>query len=110
MSRRDPERLTDILVAIDAIRAHLSHDDLSSGLVFDAVRVRLIEIGEAVKGITPATLATMPGIPWADVAKMRDHLAHHYFDTTHSIVQGTITNDLPALEDCVRRALESSAE
>lgn len=57
MSRRDLERLTDILVAIEAIRAHLSHGDLSSGLVFDAVRVGLIEIGEAVKGITPSALA-----------------------------------------------------
>lgn len=57
MSRRDQERLADILAAIDAIHAHLQHDDLGSGLVFDAVRVRLIEIGEAVKGIDAEALA-----------------------------------------------------
>jgi uncharacterized protein with HEPN domain len=39
--------------AIEAIRSHLDRGDLNDGLVYDAVRVRLIEIGEAVKGISP---------------------------------------------------------
>ena len=43
MSRQDRQRLEDILAAIDAIRAHLTRGDLSDSLVFDAVRVRLIE-------------------------------------------------------------------
>ena len=77
----------------------MSHGDLSSALVFDAVRVRLIEIGEAVKGITPATLTAMPDIPMGRRARMRDHLAHRHLDTTHSTVQGTVANDLPELED-----------
>ena len=37
--------------AIDAIRSHLQRGDLSDGLVFDAVRIRLLEIGEAVKAL-----------------------------------------------------------
>lgn len=49
MTRRDRQRLNDILAAVEAIRAHLERGDLDDGLVFDAVRVRLIEIGEAVK-------------------------------------------------------------
>jgi uncharacterized protein with HEPN domain len=36
MTRRDAERLSDILAAIDAIRAHLARGDLSDGLVYDA--------------------------------------------------------------------------
>jgi hypothetical protein len=34
--------------------------ELADGLVFDAVRVRLIEIGEAVKDIDPKLLAHEP--------------------------------------------------
>lgn len=49
MSRHDRERLEDIDAALEAITAHLRRGDLGDGLVFDAVRVRLIEIGEAVK-------------------------------------------------------------
>lgn len=63
MTRRQSARLHDIVDAIDAIRAHLARGDLHDGLVYDAVRVRLIEIGEAVKAISPDVLAGAPGMP-----------------------------------------------
>lgn len=69
---------------------HLKRGGLEDGLVFDAVGVRLIEIGEAVKDIDPDVLEEEPANPWRDVAGMRDHLAHRCFDTTHSIVQGAV--------------------
>ena len=44
MTYRERQRLADIQAAIDAIRSHLQRGDLSSdGLVFDAVRIRLLE-------------------------------------------------------------------
>ena len=85
MSRRDDQRLADILAAAQAIAAHVSRGGFDDGLIFDAVRVRLIKIGEAVKAIDPALLAEEPDIPWTDVAGMCNHLAHRYFDTAHSI-------------------------
>ena len=101
MSHRDRQRLSDILAAIEAIRAHLGRGDLVDGLVFDAVRIRLLEIGEAVKALPAPLLARQPEIPWAEVARMRDHLAHRYFDTSHAIVAATVANDLPALKQAV---------
>lgn len=109
MTRRDTERLMDILAAIDAIRAHLQRGELSDGLVYDAVRARLIEIGEAVKGIDTAVLPAAPEMPWSDVAGMRDRLAHRYFDTSHAIVQDTIDNDLPNLQRAVRDLISKQA-
>jgi len=87
VTRHDDERLRDIVASAEAIASHLRRGRLDDGLVFDAVRVRLIEIGEAVKDIDPELLATEPDIPWRDVAGMRDQLAHRYFDTAHGIVQ-----------------------
>jgi uncharacterized protein with HEPN domain len=98
VTRRDVDRLHDIQAACDAIRSHMARGDLDDGLVFDAVRVRLIEIGEAVRDIDSALLDQAPLIPWVDVARMRDRLAHRYFDTSHAIVQGTVDHDLPLLE------------
>lgn len=102
-SRHDAERLDDIADPITAIRSHLTRGDLSDGLVLDAVRVRLIEIGEAVKLLDPTLVASEPGIAWSDAAGMRDWLAHHYFDTSRARVEATVTEDLPSLEAAVQR-------
>jgi uncharacterized protein with HEPN domain len=84
---RDRQRLSDIQAAIDAIRSHLQRGPLTDGLVFDAVRIRLLEIGEAVKALPADLLDTQPAIPWSQIARMRDHLAHRYFDTAHAILR-----------------------
>jgi uncharacterized protein with HEPN domain len=109
---RERQRLADIQAAIDAIRSHLQRGDLSAdGLVFDAVRIRLLEIGEAVKALPAEMLNSQPAIPWSQIARMRDHLAHRYFDTDHAILRSTVDNDLPELERAVQSLMETlSAE
>jgi uncharacterized protein with HEPN domain len=96
---RERQRLADIQAAIGS---HLQRGDLSDGLVFDAVRIRLLEIGEAVKALPAEMLSSQPGIPWSQIARMRDHLAHRYFDTNHAVLQATVDNDLPELERTVQ--------
>ncbi len=103
MTGRIQQRLDDITAAIMEIREHLTRGELSDGLVFDAVRVRLIEIGEAVKALPSEFLASGPTVPWDQVAGMRDRLAHRYFDTSHAILQATVDYDLVELELAVDR-------
>lgn len=110
MSREPHHRLDDITAAAAAIRAHLDRGGLDDGLVFDAVRMSLVEIGEAVKDLPPRLLGMEPQIPWREVAGMRDRLAHRYFDTTHAILQATVATELPALEAAVRRLRERASE
>lgn len=81
-ARRVEERLADIVDAIAAIRSHLTRGELSDGLIFDAVRVRLIEIGESVKQLDPKLVESEPDVQWPNAAGMRDWLAHHYSDTS----------------------------
>lgn len=69
----------------------------------DAVAMRLLEIGEAVKGISPELTATEPDIQWSDIAGMRDFLAHHYFATNPEIIQLTIDKRLAPLAAAVER-------
>ncbi len=107
MTYRERQRLADIQAAIDAIRSHLQRGDLSDGLVFDAIRIRLLEIGEAVKALPAELLDTQPRIPWRQIARMRDHLAHRYFDTAHAILQATVDDDLPELERAVQALAEA---
>jgi uncharacterized protein with HEPN domain len=108
VSRSDRDRLLDIVDAMAAITAHTARGSLTDGLIFDAVRARLIEIGEAVKDIDPALLAGHPEIPWREIGAMRDHLAHRYFDTSHAIVSHTVDTDLPQLAAVVSELLSKT--
>lgn len=101
MSRHDRSRLEDIAKAITVIQRYLARGDLDDGLIYDAVRVRLIEIGEAVKAVSPTLLEEEPTVPWKGIARMRDHLAHHYFDTDRAIVQDVVDTELSPLLDVV---------
>lgn len=103
MTRGDQLRFADVLDAIDAIQAHLERGSLGDGLVYDAVRMRLVEIGEAVKGLGVESVQAEPSIDWSAVARMRDRLAHRYFDTDHAIVQDVVDNELDPLAAAIRR-------
>jgi uncharacterized protein with HEPN domain len=110
VTRHEQRRLDDIRAAIEAIRSHLTRGELSDGLIFDAVRVRLIEIGEAVKGLHRAFLANEDTIPWDQLAAMRDRLAHRYFDTSRAVLQATVEHDLPELEQAIERLRARAAD
>ncbi|WP_068403293.1 HepT-like ribonuclease domain-containing protein [Kribbia dieselivorans] len=103
MSRSNSEILADITDAIAAIHSHLGHGPITVDIVMDAVAMRLLEIGEAVKALSPDLTAAEAQIPWADIAGMRDFLAHHYFATNPEIVQAVIDKDLRPLSEAVER-------
>ena len=56
--RATRQRLEDVVGAIRAIHGHLGRGDLTDPLVFDAVRMRFVEIGEAVGALPDALLAS----------------------------------------------------
>lgn len=101
---RDPKlRLLDMLSACEAITSYLQRVGSDEDMMFDAIRVRLIGIGEAAKDVPQSVFAGEPSIPWAEIIRMRDSLAHRYFDTSRTIVWVTARNDILELEAAVRR-------
>ncbi len=103
MTRRDQEWLSDIEDAIEAISDYVAGGDLHDGVVYDACRARLMEIGEAVKQIGPDLLAVEPDVAWNQIARMRDILVHHYHDTDFAVVESVIVERLPSLREAVVR-------
>lgn len=62
-------------------------------------------IGEAVKNLAPETRESEPGIPWADVAGLRDLIAHEYFRIEIDRVIAIVERDLSPLEQAIDRLL-----
>jgi uncharacterized protein with HEPN domain len=106
VTRHDEEWLEDILSAIDAIERYLAIDGLQQGLIYDACRARLMEIGEAVKHLDPTLLEHEPTIAWNQIARMRDLLVHHYHDTDFAVVEAVVTERLAPLREAVLRLRE----
>lgn len=72
--------------------------DLDTDRMLALAVVRLLEIiGEAAKNVPPDIRDATPQLPWSQIARMRDHLAHGYFDVNLDRVWEVVSNDLPLL-------------
>jgi uncharacterized protein with HEPN domain len=112
MSRGEQERLRDIQEAIAAIRRHLEQVGETTvakedPLLHDALLFQFVVIGEAVKHLAPETRDAAPTIPWADIAGLRDLIAHEYFRIDIHRVLEIVKRDLPPLEREIARMLEA---
>ncbi|MFT3779326.1 MAG: DUF86 domain-containing protein [Ottowia sp.] len=64
-----------------------------------------INLGEAACRIDARRAGQMPDIPWRKITGLRNILAHGYEQVAHDILFKTITDELPALEAALQRAL-----
>ena len=110
MSRNEQDRLRDIKEAIVAIHGHLARTgedpgDEDAALLHDALLFQFVVIGEAVKNLAPKTREAEPEIPWADIAGLRDLIAHEYFRIETARVLAIVERDLSPLEQAIDRLL-----
>ena len=56
-----------------------SHSELGNGLRLDLQLRQFLVLGEAVKNLSDETRRSAPEVPWANVAGLRDLIAHEYF-------------------------------
>ena len=93
--------LKDILAAVDAINEFTADMSLEMFQADDktvsAVIRKLEVIGEAVKQIPDDLRGKSPGIPWKEMAGMRDKLIHFYFGVDHGLVWKAIKQRLPQI-------------
>jgi uncharacterized protein with HEPN domain len=69
----------------------------------------LITIGEGIKNIDKITskklLTNYPEIDWQGIMKMRDIIAHHYFDIDAEVVFDVVKNKLPELYPIIQKMI-----
>ncbi len=70
-----------------------------------AAKSIIADIGEAAKNLEEFA-GEIPGVPWTQIARMRDRVTHRYFDVDYGVVWDTLTSDLPTLERVVREFID----
>jgi uncharacterized protein with HEPN domain len=111
MQRDDSVYLKHIRDAIGKIQVYtrgVSESAFRSNTLIQDAVIRQIEIiGEATKRLSDRTRMLNPGVPWQDIAGMRNKLVHDYFGVDIEKVWLTVQIDIPALKKQISKLLRS---
>ena len=82
-----------------------------SGMMkLDSICMKLTAIGESIKNLDKVTnkelLAQYPEIPWRYVMGVRDIIVHHYFDVDADEIYRICLEDIPQLQQAIKRMLD----
>ena len=83
-------------------------------LRLDALCMNLIALGESVKNLDKITngelLTLYPETYWKGIMRIRDKIAHHYFDIDAEIVLVTLKKDISPLSKTIDRIIKDLKE
>jgi uncharacterized protein with HEPN domain len=107
---RNKLRLLHILEAIDAANDFLvdvSKEEFDNNYEKQSAVIRQFEIiGEAASHLAPDFKKDHSDIDWAKVVGMRHKMIHDYFEVDTDIVWFTVAEDLPGLQQKIKKILE----
>ena len=79
-------------------------------LILDGICMNLLAVGETVKNIDKHTHKTLlinyPSIHWQDIMRLRDVIAHHYFEVDAEKVFVILRHDVPPLLSVIKQMKE----
>lgn len=83
---------------------------LADRRTYDAVLRNLEIMGEAAKQVPSDVRLRFPEIPWREVARFRDRLAHGYRSLDDEIVWDVVQHRIPDLQVRIRHALTNHGD
>jgi uncharacterized protein with HEPN domain len=82
-----------------------NYDDFcADAMLFDAVLMNVLQLGEQVRNLDDDFCARNNDIPWYDIQNVRHRIVHGYDDVDATVIWQIVTEDLPDL----KRRLENA--
>ncbi len=101
--------VSDILQNVDDVASYIAamgFDEFTTDSRTSKAVIRSLEIiGEAAKQIPEDVRSLKPGVPWRDMARMRDKCIHFYFGVDYEILWLTVTESLPKIRNDIESLL-----
>jgi len=93
-------------IALELVKG-MTYEQFANDVRTKYAVVRALEIiGEAAKHVSAEVRKRYPGVPWSDMAGMRDRLIHQYAGILYDVVWHTATarvrDILPRIESAIR--------
>lgn len=111
---KDPQRLADILQAIDNVFQYVGEatmdEFVADGMRYHAVVYNIMIIGEAANMLTFEFREEHPSTPWKQITGMRNFLVHGYHQVEKDIVWKVIEDDLHQLRESASLFLHEEVE
>ena len=108
---KDKNRLEHIKKAIDTILDRIEGMDYdtfkSDKILYGGIVYYTMIIGEAAYKLSPQFVSAYTEIAWQDIADMRHHLVHGYYQVDSSIVWAVVQHDLKPLRTQIDNLLYS---
>ena len=102
----DAGLILEILDAADRVRTYLAPEGqagfLRQGLVYDAVCLNLLRVGESARFLSDGFKGRLPDVPWPDLVNLRHRVAHGYETLRPEVLWLIASVNLPELADHLR--------
>ena len=106
--------IRDVLDCINKIEefvGNMNFDEFVKDDKTSSAVIRKLEIiGEATKNIPKHIRQRYKGVPWSDMAKMRDKITHFYFGIDYEVVWKVIKERLPEIKPIIHKILDEMEE
>ena len=113
--QKEIDTLLDILDfagKIESFTADISDADcfFKNELVFDAVLMNLVNIGESIARLSDEFITEHNEVPWQKIKNLRNIIAHDYLGIDAEEIWQIIKNRLPEFKDAVEDVLKALQE
>ena len=102
----DAHLTIEMLDAADRVNAYLEpagrEGFVGQGMVYDAVCLNLLRIGECARLLSDRVKIRLPAIPWPDIVNLRHRVAHSYDTLKPDVLWLIASVSVPELSRALR--------